>query len=549
MPNRIPIPRIGKMKMKISTLEERSTPRLELRIFLAALAMTSILSHNSPAIAANQAGDLVGKLHKPMAEHVDQGELNAQVKAGQVKAAFDDAFHTGDDLFEATYNILDGGGANVGEGLRYTRVPRADLNGPGEWANHFPPRATGPNAQSCTQCHMHPADDGSGTAAVNVHRDPLHLGQLGSMIRRDTPHLFGAGALQLLAEEMTEDLLAIKASLKERACQSPGEQASASLNAKGVSFGHLEASSVTQGGTEGSCEVRYDHKNVVGVATNLIVKPFQWKGDNAFLRDFNRDASHKELGMQAVEVVGEGVDGDFDGVVNEMTVGDQTAMAIYVAAQPRPTTQLELDDLKLLEVPLSEGERTTIKKGAEVFHEIGCASCHMSNLVLNNPIYSEPSQSKYFRDHKFPGGQDPLDHGLDPAMSITFDMTKDLPDNIIVDDAGTIIKRLGSLETDAQGRAIVRLYGDLKHHEMGANLAETIDETGTGKSVWITKELWGVGSTAPYLHDGRASTLTEAILAHGGEATKPTTTFEGLSLVDQKALIAFLNNLVLFKKG
>ena len=82
---------------------------------------------------------------------------------------------------------------------------------------------------------------------------------------------------------------------------------------------------------------------------------------------------------------------------------------------------------------------------------------------------------------------------------------------------------------------------------MGQDLAESIDETGTGKSVWLTKELWGVGSTAPYLHDGRATTLTEAILEHGGEAAAAKESFELLALADQEALIAFLDNLILFK--
>jgi CxxC motif-containing protein (DUF1111 family) len=83
---------------------------------------------------------------------------------------------------------------------------------------------------------------------------------------------------------------------------------------------------------------------------------------------------------------------------------------------------------------------------------------------------------------------------------------------------------------------------------MGRDLAESVDEIGTGKSVWLTKELWGVGSTAPYLHDGRATTLTEAILEHGGEAAAARENFERLALADQAALIAFLDNLVLFKK-
>jgi CxxC motif-containing protein (DUF1111 family) len=63
----------------------------------------------------------------------------------------------------------------------------------------------------------------------------------------------------------------------------------------------------------------------------------------------------------------------------------------------------------------------------------------------------------------------------------------------------------------------------------------------------MTAELWGVGSTAPYLHDGRASTLTEAILGHDGDAAASRAAFRSLPTADQADLITFLNNLVLFK--
>jgi CxxC motif-containing protein (DUF1111 family) len=82
---------------------------------------------------------------------------------------------------------------------------------------------------------------------------------------------------------------------------------------------------------------------------------------------------------------------------------------------------------------------------------------------------------------------------------------------------------------------------------MGPGLAEAIDEEGTGASVFLTENLWGVGSTAPYLHDGRATTLTEAILEHGGEADFTRSAFAALSLKEQQDLIAFLNNMVLYK--
>ena len=92
-----------------------------------------------------------------------------------------------------------------------------------------------------------------------------------------------------------------------------------------------------------------------------------------FLRDFNRGAAHNELGMQAVEVVGDNVDGDFDGVANELTIGDMTALAVYMAAQPRPTTLLELNALGLLEPALTNAQIGADHRGRQVFGEVGCA--------------------------------------------------------------------------------------------------------------------------------------------------------------------------------
>jgi len=63
------------------------------------------------------------------------------------------------------------------------------------------------------------------------------------------------------------------------------------------------------------------------------------KGSDIFLRAFNRDASHSELDMQPVEIVDDNVEGDYDNVVDEITVSDHTTLAIYIAAQPCPTTR------------------------------------------------------------------------------------------------------------------------------------------------------------------------------------------------------------------
>ncbi len=473
--------------------------------------------------------------------HVNQLDLLDLVKSGAPKKAFVDAFELGDELFENKFSAQDGVGANVGEGQRFTRVPRADLKGEGEWYNHMPPRTTGPNGRACDECHNQPFSDGAGSAALAVHRSPLREESPGAFIRRDAPHLFGLGALQRLAEEMTRDLLVERLLAGVEACK-VGKSVTKPLLAKGVSFGEI----VAHPNGAKSCQVEFDTSRVKGVEPDLVIRPLQWKGNFVSVRDFSRDAAHNELGMQPVETTGDGVDGDFDGVVDELTVGDMTALVLYTAAQPRPTTKLELASLGVIE-PLKAQEKKAIGAGRRAFEKAGCTSCHRPELKLEDPIFSEPSQHLAYRDKVFPAGQDPLALGVDPKHPVSFDLTADQPDNIIKDEDGRVTFHLGAFRRDQDGLAVIELFGDLKHHDMGPELAENVDEVGTGASVFLTTELWGVGSTAPYLHDGRATTLAEAILYHGGEAAESRAAFKALPVLEQKNLIAFLNNLVLFK--
>src|SRR5207244_4179373 len=67
---------------------------------------------------------------------------------------------------------------------------------------------------------------------------------------------------------------------------------------------------------------------------------------------------------------------------------------------------------------------------------------------------------------------------------------------------------------------LVHLFSDLKRHDMGAGLATPAPQGKIPARVFLTRPLWGLAVTAPYLHDGRAPTVHEAIVLHGGEATK-----------------------------
>jgi hypothetical protein len=529
--------------MKAKTREQVRRWRVCAILLTLAVVLAANVGRGWAGLADASGLDLVQLLHLPAAgPHANQQFLQALVFNGQKGNAFSVSFERGDKLFDTELNALDGVGANVGHGARFTHVPRVDLNGPEEWASHRPARTTGPNSTSCLSCHGLPARDGAGFVATNVLRDPLRSGDVAKFIQRNAPHVFGAGALQRLAEEMTATLLQLRSDATAEACANG--QASRDLLAKTVSFGRI---TVTRTAAS-PCQVQVSTAEVKGIDADLIVRPFQWKGSIGSLREFSRNAANEELGLQAVELVGAGVDGDFDGVTDELTVGDITALAVYVAAQPRPTTRGELAALHLI-APLSDAEKQSILRGSEVFRQVGCASCHVPRLLLDDPVFTEPSQSAAYRDAVFPAGQDPLAEGLDPRYPVSFDLTSGQPDNIIHDgtEQNRVIFRLGSFRKNSAGKAAILLFGDLKRHDMGPGLAEPVDETGRGASVFLTRNLWGAGSTAPYLHDGRATTLTEAILDHGGEGAAARDAFVALQIGQQKDLLAFLNDMILFK--
>ena len=92
-------------------------------------------------------------------------------------------------------------------------------------------------------------------------------------------------------------------------------------------------------------------------------------------------------------------------------------------------------------------------------------------------------------------------------------------------------------------------YTDLLLHDMGSGLADNMAEHGAVGSEWRTPPLWSISLTAgvsggeAYLHDGRARSLEEAILWHGGESEAAKEVFRTLPSADREALIQFLKSL------
>ncbi|HEY1960186.1 MAG TPA: di-heme oxidoredictase family protein [Polyangiaceae bacterium] len=91
--------------------------------------------------------------------------------------------------------------------------------------------------------------------------------------------------------------------------------------------------------------------------------------------------------------------------------------------------------------------------------------------------------------------------------------------------------------------ATVQLYSDLLLHDLGPAYGPGIVDGQAGMTDFRTAPLWGLAKTAPYMHDGRAFTIDDAVLAHGGEAQAIRDAFTQLSPADHDALVAFLGSL------
>lgn len=143
-----------------------------------------------------------------------------------------------------------------------------------------------------------------------------------------------------------------------------------------------------------------------------------------------------------------------------------------------------------LAVPaMRDTEDDDVIEGAQLFEQVGCASCHMP----------------------------------------TFET--------------------GEHEVEALTNQTIHPFSDLLLHDMGPDLADGRPDFDASGSEWRTPPLWGIGLTEQvsghtfFLHDGRARNLTEAILWHGGEGEASKLAFTELSAQDRQKILTFLEAL------
>ena len=110
--------------------------------------------------------------------------------------------------------------------------------------------------------------------------------------------------------------------------------------------------------------------------------------------------------------------------------------------------------------------------------------------------------------------------------------------------------RTGSITAiDELKNQSIKPYTDLLLHDMGEGLADGLKDSLASGSEWRTPPLWGIGLTKTvngntfFLHDGRARSIEEAILWHGGEGSKSRKNYSSLSFDEKNDLLNFINSL------
>ena len=375
-------------------------------------------------------------------------------------------------------------------------------------------------SDSCAGCHGRPRG-GAGSGGDVVTRPDS----------RDAPHLFGLGLKEMLADEITADLRTIQDQAIAQA-QVTGHPVTMALKSKGINYGSI---TVRADGT-------LDTSHVTGVNPDLRVRPFFAHGGKISIREFLVGAFNDEMGLQSVDPemmqahngarittpAGMVLDGSRDQIEspptdNELADPDRDGVANEI-----PTSLVDYMEFYLLNYfkPAVYRQTEETSAGRFLFERSGCAQCHIPDLQINHDRRVADVETVY-------DPQRGIFNNLFATVIPLFNSTDD--------HSGFPALNQPKL----QPFLVRNIFTDLKRHDVGPGFYER-NFDGTLRTEFLTTPLWGVGSTAPYGHDGRSINLIEVILRHGGEARSTRDAFAALPPFQQQRIIAFLNSLVLF---
>jgi CxxC motif-containing protein (DUF1111 family) len=183
------------------------------------------------------------------------------------------------------------------------------------------------------------------------------------------------------------------------------------------------------------------------------------------------------------------------------------------------------------------------------------AAAFVNDMGLTNRIFPDPDPSAPLQDVNDKQLVDTAFHIATLAVPVAAERDGEAEHGrVLFDDFGcaschTPTHVTGDHEVFQLRNQRIHPYTDLLLHDVGDRLTDTRDDFLASGLEWRTPPLWGIGLTqqiAPrttFLHDGRARTLTEAIMWHGGEAAGAKGAFRAASKSDRDALLAFLATL------
>jgi len=452
-----------------------------------------------------------GCIAKTLQQQIGEGQGDSDTAGSSVYLIKRDparSIRRGRQLFQRKFSLYEGLG------------PRVNSSSSGDVVNS---RALGAGlTDSCAACHGRPKGSAGFGGDVVTRPDS-----------RDAPHLFGLGLVEQLADEMTAELRSQRQQSISLAINN-GREERVKLQAKGVDFGHITAFA------DGSVDV----DEIEGVDSDLRLRPFFHHGQTVSIREFIIGAFKDEMGLQAWDpvlcqvtdpnnakamtspsgfvydpaldsyerpaVCDAGEDADEDGTVAELDPALIDHMEFYLLNYFKPgsyRTNRESD------------------RGRRVMQEIGCNGCHRPNMTINADRRIADVETVY-----------------DPVNGIFNDLFATAFTRFDVVDDGHVYPML---LPQRQPFLVSDVYSDFKRHDLGPAFYER-DYDGSIVTKFVTEPLWGVGSTAPYGHDGRSINLDAVIRRHGGEADRSARRYERLGDRGQQQLLAFLNTLVLF---
>jgi hypothetical protein len=409
------------------------------------------------------------------------------------------AIRRGRQLFQRKFTRLEGQGTVLGDGTGNIEVDL--IIGAGL-------------SDSCAGCHGRPRGAAGFGGDVVTRPDS-----------RDAPHLFGLGLKEMLADEITTELRAIRAAAIAKA-SSDGAPITRLLTSKGIRYGRITAL------PDGSV----DTSNVEGIDPDLRVRPFFFHGGTISLREFIVGALRAEMGLamavdpDLVAAQSGPVTTPAGMVLNGLTdkIEQPPGEEGDIGTVEQRTALVDYLEFYLLNYfKAGHGQPTlTVKLGRGVFEQVGCARCHMPNLRIARDRRVADVETVF----------DPAKGNLNRLYATA---------RLLLANPSSVGQE-GVVKVPAfQPFLVENIYTDFKRHDLGPGFHER-NYDGTVRTHFLTAPLWGVGSTPPYGHDGRSINLMEVILRHGGEAQRSRDAFAALPLPARELVTAFLNSLVIF---